>query len=280
MHACAIFHARTKPGVGGVTLGTPDNQTGEPMKHYKISATLSLLALFSVPTVQAETWQLGLLMESSRSPFVTERKEISPVPMINYIGDRFSYVAGKFQYALSRSDGIQIGLVAQLRSRQFYSASLDANNSPAFAGMQDRDPAFEGGLGFSSQGAWGKLEFDSLIDVTATHEGFELSARYSYPVVAGRWTFEPTLGVQFQSADLVDYYHGVRASEAVAGRPAFEADAGTNFQASLMTGYRINPRLLAIAVIEQSKLDNSISDSPIVASDQVRKLYAGLVYSF
>ncbi len=200
--------------------------------------------------------------------------------MINYIGERFSYVAGKAQYILSVGEGSETYLVGQIRQPQFYSASIDFGDDLDIEGMNGHNSAFEMGLGSTKQSTWGKYELEGLIDVSGAHEGFELTVKYSYPKLSGRWLIEPAISIQLQSKNLVDYYHGVSDSEAHDERPAYEGSKAINSVLSMTVGYSINPQLLAIAGMEQLDLDHSITDSPIVDEHQIRKIYLGLIYTF
>jgi outer membrane protein len=250
------------------------------MSYKTTHAGLGLVLTLVTTTINAETWQLGILAENSRSPFIGDRRETNNLPLVNYIGDRFSYIGGKVQYELSSGRGSDTYLVAQMRPRQYYSASLDFDEDPGIEGMKDRHPAFELGLGFKNQTAWGQYVLEGLFDVTGAHQGFELTAKYSYPKQTGSWSIEPAAGLQLQSSDLVDYYHGVSDAEAQTDRPAYQGDQAINTLVSLSVAYTINARLLAIAGMEQIALDTSISDSPIVDEKQVRKVYLGLIYTF
>ena len=246
------------------------------MTHAGLGLAFSLLAT----TIHAGTWQVGLPAETSRSPFVGDQRKTEVLPLVNYFGDRFSYLGGEIQYRLGSANGGDTYLVGQVRSRQFYSGSSDFDDDLGIEGMRDRDSAFELGLGFKNQTTWGQYVLEGLFDTTSVHEGYELSLNYSYPKQMGRWLIEPALGLQLQSGDLVDYYHGVRDSEAQADLPAYEGDWAINTLASLMAGYTINTQLLAIAGMEQITLDTSITDSPIVEEKHIRKVYLGLIYTF
>jgi len=243
-------------------------------------AGLGLVLTLLTTTVHAETWQLGFLAENSRSPFLDDRKETNGLPEISYIGERFSYSGGEIQYGLSSGESSNTYIVGQIRQRQFYSASTDFSGDLGITGMQDRDPALELGLGLVNQLTWGQYTLEGTFDVSGKHEGYEISATYSYPKQSGRWVIEPAIGLQLQSSDLVDYYHGVMDSEAQIGRPAYKGDQAINTLASLTVGYLINARLLAIAGMEQIALDTSITDSPIVEEEQIRKVYLGIIYTF
>lgn len=91
---------------------------------------------------------------------------------------------------------------------------------------------------------------------------------------------EPAIGIQLQSSELVDYYHGVRDSEVRDGRPAYEGDRAVNSLVSLTVGYSINTQLLAVAGVGKLVLDSNITDSPIVDEENVRKVGLGLIYTF
>lgn len=238
-------------------------------------AMLSLLLVLST-TIHAETWQIGVLAENSRSPFIGDLKETNTLPSVNYIGDKFSYIGGKIEYRLGSGEDSPHYIVGQIRQRQFYSASQDS----AIEGMEDRDTAFELGLGMRNHTAWGQLVLEGLLDVSNTHEGYELSAKYSYPKQMGGWFIEPAIGVQLQSSALVDYYHGVMDAEAQVERSAYKGDQAINRVASLVVGYTFNARLIALVGMEQIALDTSITNSPIVAEKQIQKVFAGFIYTF
>lgn len=243
------------------------------------SLVISILCIYST-ALNADIWQIGVVTENSRSPFVAEQRESKPLPIVNYIGDRFSFVNGKLEYQLTSSDTVEISLIGQIRSRQFYTASIDTKDDLNIEGMRNRNSALEMGLALNSHNQWGQYVLESMFDISGTHQGFELSAKYSYPIHNGRWLIEPAIGLQLQSSDLVSYYHGVNIDETNLERPAYNGDQAINLQSSLLVGYTLNRQLLAIASIEQTELDKGITDSPVVTEQRVRKIYVGVIYTF
>ena len=250
------------------------------MKYQTTFAGLGLMLSLLTTSAQSATWQLGLPAESSRSPFIGARQETSVMPLVNYIGDRFSYLGGELRYGLTSGAGGEVYALGQLRPRQFYSSNPGLDDDLQIDGMEDRKPAFELGLGMQRQTNFGRYELQGYLDASGTHDGYELSASYGYPRQIGRWLIEPALGLQLQSSDLADYYHGVTESEARSDRPSYTAGEALNMLVSLTVGYTINPRLLAFGGIEQLNLDTSISDSPIVSEQQIQKVYLGVIYTF
>ena len=249
--------------------------------NFKTTRTgLGLVLTLLATTIHAETWQVGFLAEASRSPFIGDQKETTGLPLVSYINGRFSYIGGTVQYQLNSDDDSELYVAGQLRQRQYYAASKDFNEDLAIDGMQDRHAAFELGPGLKQLMPWGQVVVEGLVDVTGAHEGYELTARYSYPIQTGRWLIEPAIGVQLQSSGLVDYYHGVRDSEAQDDRPAYRGDRAINTLTALTVGYTVNTQLLVTAGMEQAVLDSSIADSPIVSEKRLQKAYLGLIYTF
>ena len=175
------------------------------MKHKMRHAGLGLVLTLLTTTIHAETWQVGILAENSRSPFLGDRRETNGLPELGYIGERFSYVGGKLEYKLGSGQGTETYLAGQIRQRQFYSADMEFNDDLGIEGMEDRDPAFELGLGFNRQSTWGQYVLEAVFDAMNVHEGYELLLKYSYPKRMGHWLIEPAAGLQLQSDELVDY---------------------------------------------------------------------------
>ena len=239
------------------------------------SVILSLLLAASTAT-DAGTWQLGLLTEYGESPFVGDTQETSVLPAISYIGERFSYQNGKLKFKLGLNGDRYGYLVGQARQRQFYSSDQDIN----LPGMQDRDGAFEVGIGVNLNASWGQLTIEGLVDATDTHEGYEASIAYGYTKRIGRWVVEPGLRLQFQSSDLADYYHGVTTEESRSDRPAYELGHSVNTITSLMVGYSLSKQVIVVSGVEHIVLDSNISKSPIISEKFNQKIFAGMIYSF
>ncbi len=249
--------------------------------RYRIQYVVIALAFAVISSpAHAANWQVGIVAENSRSPFLDDKRETNVLPLISFIGEKISYAEGKIQYKLHSENNSEIYIQGQMRPRQFYSASLDFNEDLGIEGMEDRSSAFELGLGIQKQTNWGQFLLEGLHDVTGAHEGYEISAKYSYLKQMGRWVVEPSVGLQWQSSALVDYYHGVRSSEMRENRAAYQGDRAINPVASLMLGYAINPQLFAMVVAEQIVLDSSISDSPIIDEKRLQKYQTGIIYTF
>lgn len=183
-------------------------------------------------------------------------------------------------YLLTSINEGELALLGQYRQQQYYTTRLDQNSGPVIEGMKKRGSAFESGLGYKQTSDWGKIELESYFDISGVHKGYEINLGYSYPKQTGRWLIEPGVGVQYQDARLVDYYHGVRLSESQADRQEYRGQQSLNNITSLTLGYYLYERWLAVALIERLGLDKGITDSPIIEKNQLLKSYLGFVYTF
>ena len=89
----------------------------------------------------------------------------------------------------------------------------------------------------------GQATLRAFHDVSDTHEGYEISADYSYRWVRGRFSIAPSVGVAYKSAELSDYYWGVHADEVLPTLQGYQVDGGIGWEAGLRTSYYITKSL-------------------------------------
>ena len=97
--------------------------------------------------------------------------------------------------------------------------------------VPERDYAIEAGIELLAEGAWGFFEGGVYRDVSGTHDGVEALATYGYGLRANRWYIEPAVGLAWKSAELNDYYWGIREGEAALAFGPYAANAGLNVSA-------------------------------------------------
>lgn len=143
-----------------------------------------------------------------------------------------------------------------------------------------RNFAVDGGLEIMYADDWGDLQFQVLSDISFTHKGFEVWASYAYPWQHGNWKLVPSVGFNWKSSALIDYYYGVRKEEANLLRPAYRASSGFNSFAKLSLAYRINDNWGLVGVAKYEALSRSIRQSPIVDRQSIETLFIGIMYNF
>jgi outer membrane protein len=146
--------------------------------------------------------------------------------------------------------------------------------------VPDRDYAVELGLEMLFDGEWGHATLRAFHDVSNTHEGYEISADYSYRWVRGRFTIAPTVGVAYKSAELSDYYWGVHADEVLPTLQGYQVDGGIGWEAGLRTSYYITKSMRVAVSANYEQLTHNIALSPLVAEPYVIGYFAGLAWQF
>jgi outer membrane protein len=129
-------------------------------------------------------------------------------------------------------------------------------------------------------GEWGQTTLRGFQDASGTHEGFELSADYSYRWTRGRWSVSPSVGVAYKSAELSSYYWGVHANEAGPTLLEYQPDGGLNWEMGLRASYYLSKSLRAAISANYERLHDDIAASPIVERPYVFGYFAGLAWKF
>ena len=232
---------------------------------------LCLLACALFPILAQAEQGLGLAVTARQSPFVGGDTQIGAKPVLL---DRSGF----------NIDGPALSLLSSANSTYYIGAGLDEwdenrGDSAALADMKDLDMAINLRVG----GAWkvgsGVTLFDIAQDVTA-HKGTQIKARYTFNPEPYQAKLRPYGELQWLSADVTDYYVGVKATEAKIGRPTYKADAGFAFKAGVTMEQPLTPHLNLIGDAAITAYSSEITDSPIIERSSVWGGAVGLRYDW
>ncbi len=248
----------------------------------KYLTTVSIIAFGFLATVPSQSvaeedylWSVGLGGAVITSPYASADDIVAPIPYFAYQGDRLALSPFGASFAFFDRPGLSFALVAAPRFQ-----AVDRDEAPALAGMADRDPTAELG-GRMDMAAWfGVLRVEALSDVLDVHGGQQVSIGYGVDISTGDLTISPRIGAAWQSAELVDYYYGVRRNEARSNRAAYSADDAVVMSLGLDLDYALTQRLSAVAFLAYDAFPEEITKSPIVEDDNAAKFTLGLTYSF
>lgn len=217
-------------------------------------------------------WIAGAGYAVAPDPFVGDADTNStPFPLIGYIGERLTWLGPNLSYRVAGDDTWSVTAAAGLN---FLGFDVDANE-PALAGLSERDNALEAGVDL----VYGPLTLDLRHDVSGTHDGFfaRLGAGHTW-APNRRLSLEGTVFVDYLSDDLADYYYGVSTTEAIGARRPFRVGGATNVGFGAQVIYRFNKRTFFIGSVDITRLDDSISDSPIVSDTEQVSAFIGIAY--
>ena len=113
-------------------------------------------------------------------------------------------------------------------------------------------------------------QLSALYEATGRHKGQEMRGAIAIPVLQATSSLVASVGFTWKSAETVDYYYGV--DQFYRGQSAFSPFVKLGFTRTLNERWSIN------AFIHHERLDDAISDSPIVVRDSVTTAFAGVVF--
>jgi outer membrane protein len=231
---------------------------------------------------EGSSWGLGLGVVSGQKAYKGTDRETRALPMLSY-ESRYVKLSGPNLelklpgLELSDSQRLNFGVVTKL----FGGGGYEASDSPALAGMAERK---------SSVWAGAKVEWENdVADVKLELLGDASGKSKGQRVVLGlerKWMLSPKLmlvpqvGVEWVDKKYVDYYYGVRASEATAGRAAYVGKATVNPEISLTGIYRFDKQQSLMLNVGVKSLGKEIKNSPIVGRSTENRVMLGYMYRF
>jgi outer membrane protein len=252
-------------------------------------------------------WRLGVALGYGErtNPLI----QSDPIPVlvdldVAWFGKRWFFDNGDVGFALLDRPAFTMNLVARVNTdRAFFSKTntkyinftyLASGDTTSLVGTgnlppgeqrvafkpPERDYAIEAGFETLFDGEWGAATLRAFRDVSGTHDGFEIGADYDYRLTRGRWSIAPSLGVEYKSRKLNDYYWGVHADEASANIIEYRVDDGFGWHAGLRTNYYVTRHLRAALSVDYERLQTSVAESPLVKDDYVLGFFGGFAWTF
>jgi outer membrane protein len=186
-------------------------------------------------------------------------------------------------------DGLQVGYHAieggYGRIDFFLSPRLldgfDAQDSVFLSGMEDRDNSLDAGIATLWRQDTVEFNLSFVTDVLHKSEGKEVTASLGNAYLAGKMAIiTPSIGLKWQSENLVDYYYGVKSVEAKANRPAYRGEATINYTTAVNATYLLSKRSTLFATLEYERFGDDIVDSPLLNKKQIINIFLGYGWQF
>ncbi len=139
-----------------------------------------------------------------------------------------------------------------------------------------------GMAGLEISGALGPMEWQTklLQDVTGVHQGWTARVALGTETWLGTHNIGATVGLDWKSDKLLDYYYGVAADEAGGRFPAYRAEGGATAFARLRWRKQINNNWYWLGAVQHEHLSTEIYRSPLVEDRGVTQIFLGVVYRF
>ncbi len=225
------------------------------------------------------------------------------VPSFSYYGERVFFQNNTLGYTLYENESIAFSAITLINNEYAYfnrwhpqniflpkSSSDVIDQSPSESFQPDisykKVAKRKWALDVGAQLNWFisnsvNAEFKVLHDVNKAYRGFNANAEVSKVFrINEHSVLEVTLGAQWNSEALVDYYYGISADETSASSSIYQGKAGVNPYLNIGYAYRINDEWQLKAFLKRKKLSSNIYLSPIVQDTTVDLIFMGFFYEF
>lgn len=218
-------------------------------------------------------WGLGAGVGIEPSPYVRGDTKYTPIPLI--------YFDDKWLHAYGTTIDLKIGTWSKVSValRGYYALADGYRNDDAsiLNGMENRSPAFWYGPAFSWNTVFGTLSADYLL---GGNRGERAKVDYGKSLDFGMLSVEPYGSVEWFSNDYVNYYYGVRASEARAGHPEYSGTSAYAMSLGTKIKYSVTRQQTVTLDVAAEHFTSGIADSPIVGRRYVPTIRLGYLYQF
>ncbi|MBF0385075.1 MAG: MipA/OmpV family protein [Candidatus Omnitrophica bacterium] len=255
------------------------------MKNYKVFA-LALTALLFCATVsfgEEESKKkpdnyigAGVLMREC--PYVDCESKSLPVPLFYWHKDNWFIEGTKGGYTIFKKGNFKAKAILAPRLMGY-----DDDDAAILNGAEDRDMSLDAGIELKllvPELSGIELNAGFVNDVLNIHKGNEAKASVAKEFKGKIFLFKPSAGVKWQSANLVDYYYGVRATETTASRPEYNAKTSSNHFANLDFYLGLPKDFLLVTSVGFEHLGDAIERSPITDDNGIFSCILGVVRKF
>lgn len=214
----------------------------------------------------------GLRLTAQRSPYIGSSTELYALPLLQYnygpffAGDRvglgsfFGYVGG---WILALSGSLGFGDVSR-------------NDIDELAALPDLRDGIA--LNFLTAKSFGRGDVAISVskELGDASDGWDADIFYFYTIDHGRWSFQPSMVLNWQNADAVDYAYGV--DEGVAGFAAYEGRSTLNYFPEMIVTYQLFDQWRLHTSLAWLRYGSNITRSPIVDKKSRIGVYVGLAW--
>ena len=227
---------------------------------------------------QKVTVGLGPYIQSQ--PYYNVKDIVVPSPVVFFDNGIF-YVrwsrAGIY-FLGEKGDTFSWGFSLTAQPRPF---GYKASDSAVLTGMDERESTFEGGVAFSASFHDSKyIEIMLLTDLLDRHDSWLLRTEIGDEYKLGSFTFYPSLVVMYQSQEFLNYYYGVKKSEATALRPAYTTSDGLEIGVQTYISYPFSKHFSFLTNLRYDRISTTAKNSPIVKDNYIYSGLFSLMYSF
>lgn len=221
------------------------------------------------------SWGLGAGVAVVEKPYRDFETDTIGLPVVSYENKWISASIPTFDVKLYEPGALSF----RLRAR-YAGDGYEADDSPVLAGMEDRKASLWAGAAVIWKTEYANVTGEFLADAMGKSKGTRARLQVDRRFAAGKFGFTPRLAAEWVDDKYVDYYYGVRQSEATATRAFYEGKATTNIHAGLRVDYTPARHHMLFLDLGASRFGSTVKDSPLVDKPNQTSIALGYVYRF
>ena len=222
-------------------------------------------------------WGLGLGVSLKKSPYSGISNNDLVVPLVSFDSKWVHFFGNTLDAKLTSIGEFDFAVRTQVAWGEGYKAS----KSPYLDGMDTRSGSIYLGGASTWHASFAQMSLQYLKDVSGNSHGGQLKFGIERSFNVGRsYQITPHASVTNLDSKYVDYYYGVRESEATSVRPAYEGKSTTATEAGVRFVYMIAPNQRLILDVNDTRWGSGIAKSPLVDRTSTPGLLLGYTYAF
>lgn len=236
-----------------------------------VSCVVFMLAACQVQSAVAKS-SIGIGVGSSQSEYKDYDSRSSFLPLIHYEDEQFYFHGASGGIFIQKNDVSQLTFGATAFLQEFDPADTD---DAALRLLDKRRYTMMLDMGYKTKLSLGQIKANLGIDVLdRSDSGLFGVIEYQYPLrLSKQLLLVPSLGAEWRSSDLNQYYYGVSAAESSrSGVSAYSPDDSITPHLGVMVNYQMSDRIAFSVATKYQWLPSEMTDSPMV--DQNHKLSA------
>lgn len=220
-------------------------------------------------------WSLGLGVASVQKMYRDSKQTNVALPILNFENQWLSVGLPRMDVKLYTSPSLSF----RLRAR-YMGEGYENGDSPFLAGMEERKSSFWAGGAVLWKTNIANLSAEVLSDASGNSNGSRIKLQMDRRLSVESFGITPRIGAEWYDAKYVDYYYGVKASEATGARPAYQGTTSTGLEAGLRVDYSPARQHTVFLDLGVTQFGSAITDSPLVDKSRRSTASVGYLYRF
>lgn len=229
----------------------------------------------------SSTWALGIGAISSQKPYAGIGRDSMVLPVVQF-ENRYINISGPQigiklpSLDISDSQRLNFSIVGK-----YDGSGYKEKEAPILSGMSERKSSFLVGAEVEWNNDLVDVKAAWLADASGNSNGqlFTLGFERSWQF-GQHFMLAPRVEATWHDKKYIDYYFGVRDSEARQNRPAYAGKAGASAELGLRGIYMFDRRHSLFLDLSVSSLAKGVKDSPLVDRSTENSVLLGYTYRF